>query len=237
MSWAGNGKISRIPCSQSSSRHCSYTDQQAWKTSKHYNVNFTHIMPPSAMPPVNNRSRNHTSGFNDTIPPRTTAVTEDTSVVNEAISVFMLPGIIILYFLEIAMSFFVLAVMACFHLPISIRCILDKTLFGEKLQTAKAADAAASEDTWCGTIAGLTCFNSIILTVGSMWSAFYAGLFSNMGFLESMWHGLGVGATVTGLLLMVELVVIALCCYIADAGEKKQESVKVRTFVDSATQS
>jgi len=181
---------------------------------------------------------NDTFGFNHTTrtPPSTMAATEGTSVFNEAISIITLPIIVVLFFLAIATSFYVLAVMASFYLPMSITSVLNKTFSGERLQPKKTVNGVPDEDCWGNAILILTAINGVVMTVGSIWSACYAGMFSEMGFLESMWHGLGVGATVTGLLLMVELVIIALCCYIANAGEKKQEVVKVRTFVDSATQ-
>jgi len=206
--------------------------------SKEYIVNFSRIMPPSTMSATDNGSHYYTFGFNHTsrTPPSTMAATEDTGILNEAISIITLSIIVVLFFLAIATSFYVLAVMASFYLPMSITSVLNKTFSGERLQPKKTMNGVAEEDCWGNAILILTAVNGVLLTVGSIWSACYAGMFSGMWFLESMWHGLGVGATVTGLLLMVELVVIALCCYIANAGERKQEVVKVRTFVDSATQ-
>jgi len=190
------------------------------------------------MSAIENGSYHYTFGFDHTTrtSPSTMAATEDTSVLNEAISIITLPVIVVLYSIAIATSFYVLAVMASFYLPMSITNVLNKTFAGERLQPKKAVNGVPEEDCWGNAVLILTAINGVVLTVGSIWSACYAGMFSGMWFLESMWHGLGVGATVTGLLLIVERVVIALCCYIANAGERKQEAVKVRTFVDSATQ-
>lgn len=164
------------------------------------------------------------------------AAVQDTSIINEAISIVTLPIIVVLYFLAIATSFFVLAVMASFYLPMSITNVLNNIFSGERLQPKKIVNGVANEDCWGNSIILPTALNGIVLTVGSIWSACYVWTLPGFSFLDSMWHGLGVGASVTAFLLAIELVAIALCCFIANAGEKKQEVVKVRTFVDSTTQ-
>ena len=106
------------------------------EASKEYIVNFNHIMPPSTMSAPESGSYNYTFGHNNTTrtSPSTMAATEDTSVFNEAISIITLPIIVVLFFLALATSFYVLAVMASFYLPMSITSVLNKTFSGERLQ-------------------------------------------------------------------------------------------------------
>jgi len=71
----------------------------------------------------------------------------------------------------------------------------------------------------------LAVINGIFLTVIMVYTALGAG----QGFLASLWHGLGVGATVAGFLLMSEVVAISIgTCWIR-VRSGRQEDVEMRT--------
>jgi len=67
--------------------------------------------------------------------------------------------------------------------------------------------------------------NGIFLTVIMLYTAWGAG----SGFLGSLWHGLGVGATVAGFLLMSELVALSIGTCWTRVGSGRQEDVEMRT--------
>jgi len=61
-------------------------------------------------------------------------------------------------------------------------------------------------------IQALGVINGMFFTAAVLYTAYYA----QMHFLESLWHGLGVGTIVVGFLLILELIVMGLyaCCAI-----------------------
>ena len=71
----------------------------------------------------------------------------------------------------------------------------------------------------------LAVINGLFLTVVMLYTAWGAGL----GFLGSLWHGLGVGATVAGFLLTSELVALSIGTCWMRVGNGRQEDVEMRT--------
>jgi len=208
---------------------------------KYYHVDFIHIMPPSTMSATSSGPHSCSLGWNHTIPPSRMAELETPSILNGAMGIFVPPfsfiGVLISYFLAIATSFYIFALIAGFYLQMPFTSVLERIPSGERLEPSNATNA---EDPWRHVICGLTALSGVVLTVISFWSfcTSWKGVSEGpgLGFLAALWHGLGVGATVVGFLLVVELVLIALCNYIANVGEKEQEGVKMRTVTASSTQ-
>jgi len=71
----------------------------------------------------------------------------------------------------------------------------------------------------------MTIFNGLFVTITML----YAACWAELGFLGSLWHGLGVGATVAGFLLLIELVAISMGNCWMHVGRGTQEDVKMRT--------
>lgn len=125
--------------------------------------------------------------------PSITSILEQSSILNESFEIILsclsFLGLIVLY---------VGAITTTYYAFLGITSIL--TMTWEDLRSIPSAfmTAARPDKDTLDIYYSLAIINGLFLTVIMLYTAWGAGL----SFLGSLWHGLGVGATVAGFLLM-----------------------------------